>query len=320
MSVSIEQHRFLYKIAHAYYLDGLTQLQIAKRMGLSRPKVSRLLQKAKKEKVVSITLVPPPGGMVRLEHELEQKFGLEEVIIVPVSDTHSPAGVTRELGPAAAELLVRCMSGKEVVGITWGTTMTAMIDALPHKYWPEVTIVQICGGLGPVGSLEHSTEIARRMAQKFSSMLSLLPVPGIVSNKEAALALKSDRLISQTLKIAANADIAVFGMGVPATESVLVQSGTIITQKDLKILKQANVAGDISLQFIDRDGRMLDLEINDHVVGLTLEQIKKIPRIIAVAGGDMKYEVIRGAMVSKIPHALVTDHVTAKKLLDENIE
>jgi DNA-binding transcriptional regulator LsrR (DeoR family) len=317
MAVSREQHRLLYRIAQAYYVDELTQQQIAKRFGLSRPKVSRLLQKARDERIINITLVPPTSGMADLERELEHKYGLEEVAIVPVSDPQNPATMVRELGPAAAECLVRCISGKEIVGMTWGTSVLAMVDALPVKHWPDVTIVQMLGGLGPVDALEHSTELTQRVAQKFNAKLRLLPAPGIVSTRAAAQELRSNPQISETLGLAAKADVAVMGLGVPSPASFFLRTSTIIKQKDLELLEKAGAVGDIGLRYIDAYGTPLDLEINERLIGLTLEQIMNIPRVIGVAGGEVKYKVIRAALRGNILNVLVTDHVTAQSLLAE---
>jgi len=311
----MEQHRLLYRIAQSYYVDGMTQQQIAKRFGLSRPKVSRLLQKARDERIINVTLVPPPSGMADLEHELERRYGLEEIVIVPVSDPQNLAAVKRELGPAAAECLVRSISGDEVVSIAWGLSILAMTEALPFKSWPNVTIVQMLGGLGPVDALEHSTELAQRMAQKFNARPRLLPAPGIVSNGVAARALKADNQITETLALAANADIAVVGLGILSPDSILLRDGTIVTQKDLGILKEARAVGDIALRYFDADGTPLTLEINERIIGLTIEQIKKIPRVIGIAGGEAKYGIIRAALRNNILNVLVTNHATAQELL-----
>lgn len=315
MALNSEQHRLLYKIAQSYYLDGLTQQQIAKRFGLSRPKVSRLLHKGRDEGVININLVPPPNGMAELEHELERRYGLEEAVVVPVSDSKNLSAVARELGPPTAECLARSIRGDEIVAITWGTTMLAVVDALPFKFWPSVTIVQVMGGLGPVGEMEHSTELAQRAAQRLNARLRLLPAPGIVSSRETALTLKSDKQIAETLALASRADIIFVGLGVPSPNSILLRDGNIITRKDLELVQEARGVGDIALRFIDANGKPLNLELNERIIGLTLEQIKAIPRVIGTAGGEAKYELIHAALRGRLLNVLVTDHATAKALI-----
>lgn len=317
MALSSEEHRLLYKIAQSYYLDGFTQEEIAKRFGLSRPKISRLLQKGREEGVIHIHLVPPPNDMADLERGLERKYGLEEAVVVPVNDPGNLSFVARELGPATAECLVRSMHGNEVVGLTWGTTMLAVVHALPFKSWPNLTVVQIMGGLGPVGEMEHSTELVQRAARRLNARLRLLPAPGIVSSRDTARALKSDNQIMETLALATRADIVLVGLGVPSPDAILLRDGNIITQEDLKLVKEAGGVGDIALRYIDAWGVPLELELNERIIGLTLEQIKAIPRVIGAAGGEAKYELIRAALRGKLLNVLVTDHVTAGSLLAE---
>ena len=310
-------HRLLYRIAQAYYQDGLTQQQVAQRFGLSRQKVSRLLQQARRERIVNITVIPPSGGMPDLEGELEREYGLQEVVVVRVSDPQDVLAVARELGPAAAECLVRSISGRETVGMTWGRTMLAMVDALPARSWPDVTIVQMTGGLGPVDAREHSAELTRRVAQRLGAKLRLLPAPGIVSTAAVAQALMAEPQVAETLALAASADVATVGLGVPSPDSILLRDGTIVGPAYLELLKRAGAVGDVGLRNIDRHGRPVDLEISNRVIGLTLEQIRSIPRVIGVAGGEPKLEMIRAVLRGKILDVLVTDHATAQALVAE---
>jgi DNA-binding transcriptional regulator LsrR (DeoR family) len=308
----------LYRIAQAYYVEGLTQQEISQRFSLSRPKISRLLQQAREAKVVNIVLVPPSGGTADLEVALERRYGLEEVIVVSVSDARHPVSVARELGPAAAECLLRSLPDQGIVGLTWGSTILALVDALSARPWASGTIVQMNGGLGPVESLEHSTDLARRVAQKLNARLALLPAPGIVSSPEAARALRADKQIAETLALAARADVAIVGLGVPSPDAVLLRDGNILNADDLAALHAAGAVGDVALRYLDGDGHPLDLALNERIIGLTLEQLVHIPRVIGVAGGEPKYAIIRAALRGRLLDVLVTDHVTAQRLLAEN--
>jgi DNA-binding transcriptional regulator LsrR (DeoR family) len=315
VTVGAEEHRLLYRIAQAYYLDGLTQSQIARRFGLSRPKVSRLLQKARDNGIINITLIAPPGGLADLERDLEEKYGLKEAVVVQVSDPDDHARVVRELGPAAAECLLRCLSGNEVIATAWGTSILAMVDALPHRSWPNLTIVQMLGGLGPVDTLEHSAELTHRLAQKFGAKLRLLPAPGLVATPDMAAALKAEPQIANALELAARADVALVGLGAPTPDSLLLRTGTILNSRDLELLREVRAVGDIALRYLDASGHPLDLDLNERLVGLTIDQISKCRRVIGIAGGKHKHDIIRAALRGKILDVLVTDLNTAQTLL-----
>jgi len=274
-----------------------------------------MLHRARAEEIISITLIPPASGLSDVERDLERRYGLQEAVIVPISDPDDPGLVARELGPAGAECLVRSISGRQTVGLTWGTSLLAVVDSLPARFWPDVTIVQMLGGIGALDAQEHATELTRRAAQRLSAKLRLLPAPGIVSTYEAAQALRSDSQIAETLALAARADIALVGVGALSPGSVVMRSGTILSALDLKLLEEAGAVGDIGLRYMDAGGSPVDLEISERMIGVTLEQFKNIPRVIGVAGGTAKRRVIRAALRGEVLDVLVTDHATAQWLL-----
>jgi DNA-binding transcriptional regulator LsrR (DeoR family) len=315
MAITSDRKRLLYKIAKAYYQDGLTQAQIGRRFGLSRIKVSRLLRRAREEGIVQITVVPPPDSNADLERELEARYGLDEAVVVSPPG-YDQATVVRTLGPAGARCLVRCLQGDEVVGLTWGTSLRSVVDALPRQTWPDVTVVQILGGLGRPEAETHGADLARRVAQAFGARPRLLPAPGIVASKPVRDALLADPQIADTLALGASADVAQVGIGVPVPGSAVAQAG-ILTQQEVEQLKAQGAVGDIALRFFDAHGRPVDHAINDRIIGLDLDQIRAIPRVIGVAGGDGKFEVIRAALRGRIIDVLVTDDRTAAGLLED---
>jgi DNA-binding transcriptional regulator LsrR (DeoR family) len=226
--------------------------------------------------------------------------------------------ITRELGAAAADYLVRCLRGDEIVGLSWGTTLLATVDALPAKNWPDLQVVQILGGLGSPDAETHGTDLARRTASAFGAQLHLLPAPGVVASKAVRDALLSDPQISDTLALAACLNVALVGIGAPACpNSVVRQTGTILSEAELERLTRQGAVGDIALRFFDENGQPINTEMNDRIVGITLDELRQIERVIAVAGGREKFEVIRGALRGKLITTLITDNVTAQKLTQD---
>lgn len=313
--VGEDRRKLLYKIAKAYYEDNLTQGQIGKRFGLSRIKVSRLLQQARDEKIVQITIVPPLESKAELEREIENLYGLDEVVVVSPA-SYDKEDILAELGPAAAECLVRSLQGHEVLSLSWGSTLLAVVDALPVQNWPTMRVVQILGGLGQPEAETHGTDLTQRTAQAFGTKPRLIPAPGIIRSKLVRDALLDDPQISDTLDLAAQADIALVGIGRPTSDSVVMQVGTLI-QEELEQLQARGAVGDIALRFFDVNGQPVEHEINDHIIGLDLSQIKKIPRVIGVAGGPQKFEVIRATLRGQLINVLVTDDQTALKLVED---
>lgn len=315
MMTDLERKRLLYKIARAYYDDSLTQQQIADRFGLSRVKVSRLLREAREDKVVQITIASPLGSNADLERHLEDAYELKEAIVVTCSSAKTDV-VVNELGRIGAACLARCLQGHEVVALSWGTAVLSVVNALPPLDLPDVRVVQFLGGLGEVEAETHGAELARRMAQALGAKPRLIQAPGIVKDKIIHDALATDPQVADTLELAARADVALVGIGAFESGSTLLSSGNTLTAKEIKELRAKGVQGDIALQFFDADGRRVDHPINDRIVGTDLERIKRIGRVIAVAGGAEKRSAIRAALRGRLIRVLVTDDQTAKWLLE----
>jgi DNA-binding transcriptional regulator LsrR (DeoR family) len=318
MATVTDRKKLLYKIAKAYYEDNLTQEEIGKLFGLSRIKVSRLLQQARDERIVHITIIPPTESNVELERELAARYGLDEVVIVSPSD-YNKAVIIRELGTATVDYLMRCLQGNEVLSISWGTTLLAVVEALPAQNWPQMKVVQMLGGLGRQESETYGADLVHRVAQTFNAKPRMIPAPGIVSSQMVRDALLTDAQIASTLALAAQADIAVVGIGRPTPDSVVMQSG-ILTEEEFAHLQACGAVGDIALRFFDTQGHAVQHEICGRIIGLDLEQIKRIPRVIGAAGGVEKVEVIRAALQGQLINVLVTDEQSALLLLKRGDE
>jgi len=313
--IDIDKKKLLYKIAKAYYEDNLTQGQIGKRFGLSRIKISRLLQRARDEKIVQITIVPPLNSNAELERELESRYDLDEAVIVAPS-SYNKSILVQELGPPAADCLLRCLQGDEVLSISWGNTLLSVVDSLIPQNWPQMKVIQILGGLGRPESETYGADLVHRMASTFGARPRVVPSPGIVTSKIVRDALLTDSQIVDTLALAAQADVALVGIGRPTPGSVVMHSG-ILSEDELSDLLSKGAVGDIALRFFDATGQPIQHEICERIIGLDLGQIQKIPRVIGVAGGVEKFEVIRAALRGRLVNVLVTDDQTARRLLED---
>ncbi|MBN2315577.1 MAG: sugar-binding transcriptional regulator [Sedimentisphaerales bacterium] len=310
-----QDHRLLYKVAKAYYEDNLTQQQIGGRFGLSRVKISRMLSRAKQSRIVQISITPPLSSNVDLERKIESKYGLKEAVIITPTRYETDT-VVSELGLAGAQYLLRCLQGSEVIAISWGNTLLAVVDALPAENLPRVRVVQIIGGLGELEAKFHGAELTRRMAQTIGARPRLLHAPGIVKKQNVRNALVNDPQVSGTLKLAASADIALVGIGAFHADSTL-SNTRILTKTQTQALDKSGATGDIALRFFDENGDKVKTAIDSRIVGLGIDAIKKIPRVIGVAGGKNKTEVIRAAIRGKLINVLITDEQVAISLLKD---
>ncbi len=313
----MSQSSLIYKVCRAYYEKGLTQQVIADRYGVSRIKVSRLLAKAQKEKIVQINIVVPKDHFVELENKLEDKYGLDEVIIIE-KKKNNPSGWIHDIGRVGAEYINSIINGKETIALSWGRTLLSVIDNLPSASFPDLKVVQMLGGIGEPQSEYHGVDLARRFADSFGTRPTLIQSPGIVKNKFVCDELKSDLQIREALQTAAKADIAIMGLGVFSSESPIVKTDGILTEDDFNKMINDGIVGDMALRFFNGNGEYVKTGLDERIVELTFEEISNIPRKIGIAGGNEKYEVIRAVARGKLVNVLITDSLTAQKLLKED--
>jgi DNA-binding transcriptional regulator LsrR (DeoR family) len=304
----------LSKVSRLYYEQNFHEAEIAEKLHLSRTKVSRLLKEARRVGIVQIRIVPPPGSFPGLEAELEKRFGLKEAVVVASSESES-SDTIRNLGAAAARHLQESLQAGETIGVSWGRTLHAMVGSIQPQRTRDNRVVQIIGGLGhPTGEV-HATELCRRMAGALSCDLVLLPVPGIMHSQQAKEAVLADRYIQSTLSLFGEIDVAYVGIGAPGHDSVLMNDSTIMRQEDLDDILRLGAVGDIALRFFDRNGAPIQSDLDDRVIGIRLQELKRIDRRVGVSGGLKKLDTVRAALAAGYVNVLITDQKLAEALI-----
>ncbi len=313
-----ENQRIALKVAQLYYENELTQDEISRKLRLSRPKVSRLLQEARDAGFVKITVAPFPGSHTHLERQLEERYGLMDALVVEISQPDSYPQTARELGSAAADYLSRIVSEGDTIGLTWGLTLASMVDNLKPQKMKNITVTQLVGGLGEPDAETHATDIARRLAMMLEANLKLIPAPGIVRNPELALLLRHDPYVAQVLEQISQVNLAFVGIGALNRNSLLMDAERIITWEEIQPLIDIGAVGDIGLHFYDVNGKILSSEQETRLIGANYENYRQMERVVGVAGGREKYLSILGGVRSSVINSLITDSETAQKLLDED--
>ena len=307
-------HYLLGKVSALYYLRDQTQQAIAERLQLSRPTVSRLLREARDLGYVQITVTSPRGLHLDLETRLEDAFGLKSVRVVDWDAGQDIAVLRRQLGAAAAQYLSRSIVPGETIGMAWGKTLSAMVDAVSPLPTAATRVVQILGGLGPPDAAENGGELVRRLAQLLDAQAVLLPAPGVVATPAVRDVLSTDPHVRAALNELDSLDTVFVGLGSLASNEVL-NDGHSFSKQERKDLKVRHAIGDIALRFFDAEGSPIRTAIDDRILGITTDQLRKVRRVVAVAGGGDKTEAIAAGLKTKLVHALITDHTTAEALL-----
>ncbi len=310
-----DRNLLLLEAARLYYEHHLNQAQIAAKLEVSRPGVSRLLQEARDTGIVKIQIVDPNASGTRFESALREKYGLKHAIVVP-SDKNDDVLKSR-LGSALIHLLDELLAENTTLGVSWGSTLQAATEHLTSRPIKNMTVVQLNGGVSKAELDTHASEIAGRIGENYRAIPYLLPLPAIVDTAELKTAITSDRHIAKTLKLAREADIAAFTIGAFGSKSVLVQAD-YFEEDEVQALIQAGAVADICSRLIKADGSICSPELDDRTIGIELEELKAKPYSIAVAGGADKAMAIKAGLAGGYFISLITDEDVALSLLGED--
>ena len=311
--------RLLVKVARMYYEQDLTQSEISQRLRLSRQKVQRLLGEARDLGIVQISIRPIMGLFDELERGIEARYGLREVVVVETSTYGDQETVTNQVGQGAADYLRRIVQPHDRIVISWGSTLLGMVNALDaasgRAGLTGVSVIQGLGGLGDPTHEAHAADLTRRLARILGGQAILLPAPGVAGTPSAAQALREDPFVRHALGEAARANLAFMSIGAPRRDSLLVQGGSIVTWPELEAVCRQGAVGDINLRLFDSSGRLVPSELDERVIGLTLEEVEAIDTVVGVAGGAAKTRAVHAALTGNLVDVLITDDVTAQGLL-----
>jgi DNA-binding transcriptional regulator LsrR (DeoR family) len=316
---STDQLRFMVKVARLYHEHDLKQPEIATQLGISQARVSRLLKQAQVLGIVKTTVHVPPGMFTELEEQIEQIYGLREVVVVDTGD--ETEHVIPALGASAAAYLETALVGAKRIGISsWSETLLATVNAMrPVSKSSTQQVVQVLGGLGQPSSQAHATRLTERLAQLLGAQPVFFPVPGVVGSSSVYQSLMEDPPIQQLVATFEKLSLVLLGIGSLNLSRLIRESGNVISEQDQKALRQASAVGDVCQRFFDLHGKPLETVMHDRVLGISPEQLKKIPRRIGIAGGNSKFEAIRAVALGKWVDTLITDVHVAQRMLSEQL-
>jgi deoxyribonucleoside regulator len=300
--------------AKLYYLLDYNQNEIAEKLGVSRPTVSRLLQQAKSEGIVQINIMDPNEDVENLARQLEKRFNLKKAIVVPIPQFENHI-IKNYLGEKAALYLDEIVKDQDIIGVTWGTTLYHIAVELRQKFVKDVKVVQLKGGVSHAETNTYASEILYLFGKAYNTTPLNLPLPAIVDHVVVKQAMEADRHIHKILDLGKKANIAVFTIGSIKKDSLLFQMG-YFTESDQKALNEKAV-GDICSRFFDKDGEVCNESLNERTLGVKLEDLRNKDYSILVAGGPNKIEGIYGALKGNYANVLITDQFSAKFLLDK---
>lgn len=302
------------RIAWYYYVNNMTQQQIADRLGITRVRVNKALATCRETGVVQIRINSPLASCVELEERLQARFGLERVTVVPSPD--DPSSIFRVLGVGVAPSIEEYLNDGCSIAVGWGRTLRQAVRELQGRPLPNMTVVSLLGGLH-YGSANNTVEIASSLATLFGGSYYYLAAPLFAPSEAYRRMILEEPSVQNVLGKAQHADVALLTVGDLSERSLMLELG-LVNPEDAHSLRATGAVGDLLGHWLDRDGIEVNHPLNRRAISLNPEDLRKIKKVVLVSGGPYKAEIIRAVLLRNVVHELVIDESAALELLDHD--
>lgn len=304
------EENLLYKATWYYYVDNMTQKEIAEQLGISRMRVVKLLSRAKDEGIVQFKINRNAEVRVGLEDALRNRFHLKDVFIVPSTKEN----INDNIAKGAAQYLEDKIEEDALINFGYGDTISRTINHLIYTSDKPISLVTLSGG---VSYYTNSIKLGTHSRPTSSVMpaFHVLPAPLLASTREVADILMNEKSVKNILEMTKVSTMSIVGIGA-VTNSATIFKYNIVNDNDLTLLKMQGAVGDILSQFYDKDGKIIESEIHNKLVSVTLDSLRDSQETIGVAGGQEKLQAIYSALVGGYLNILITDEDTAQGLLE----
>lgn len=305
--------------AQLYYMQDQTMEVIARELGTSRSSVSRLLSFAREVGLVDIRIHSPLERLGMLEQRLNERHGIT-AHIAPIPERVSEVERLERVALTAGRLLTQFVESNMVVGVAWGSTISAVSRSLLPKETHGTTFVQLNGaGNTQTSGLEYSSDILQRFGYAFGAQVEQFPVPAFFDSPDTRDAMWRERSTRRVLAFQAKMDVAVFGLGSPQADvPSRVYVGGYLGRDDYRSLEEDAVVGDVATVFFRADGSWRDIRLNARSTGPGLDRLRRVPRRVCVVSGAAKFGSLRAAIGAGLITDVVLDDALARRLLDSD--
>ncbi|GLS41171.1 DNA-binding transcriptional regulator [Mesorhizobium tianshanense] len=302
------------RAAWLHYAGGLTQSEVAKRLGLTSLKAHRLITKANQEGLVKVYIDGEVSECVVLEDELSSRYGLDYCEVVPDFDGEDLP--LKALGIAGAQFLKREIERGEdtLIGVGHGRTLAACVEYLPRISAEKTRFVSLLGGLTRKFSA-NPHDVIHRLAERTGAEAYVMPVPMFANTVEDRTVLLGQKGISEVFDLGKAANLLIAGIGTAEREASLVATG-MIEKGEMEEIRRKGGVGELLGHFFDDAGKAVETTLSNRALALAREDISN-RRIVAVAGGKVKVRAIKSVLEGRYLKGLVTDERTARSLVEQ---
>lgn len=300
--------------AWLYYVDQLTQSEVADILNLSRATIVAMLQEARERGIVKIRIDTEVASRTRLSRAIAARFGLEAVSVIP---SLGGTPLIRRLGEAGARVLADMLEPDDILGVAWGRTVLAVARAMPTTdAVSPLTVVQVAGS-SPGSSADFSPELCSSLlATRLGARCVNLLAPVVVSSQELRDRLLAEPALVKQWALIRSVNRILFGVG-DLGPSATVREADMTGEEIIDDYQAHGAVATIIGRFIDDGGQPVPGDLDRRMIGITPDELKSIPVRLCVAGGPLKIEALRGTLAGGYATHLVTDQETGEAILKD---
>ncbi|MEA4854623.1 MAG: sugar-binding domain-containing protein [Christensenella sp.] len=303
--------------AKMYYIEKMTQAEIAKKLGVSRSSISVMLSQAMDNGIIEISIKDPYANNDRLSGALKERFGLDDCRVVPIN-VASEELLVKIVSSQAGLLASEIIKSHSAIGIAWGRTCYEFMQEFPVKrdiY--DVNVVPLLGGSNRVGLEYQLNETVRMFAEKLHGSPSFIYAPAIADTiADRALYMQSVYMQSIVEKWM-NIGFAVVSAGMPPEQNKG-EKPPIALDSMIDTINEnyGKAIGDICAFRINIKGEFVNNDYNSRIIGIGEQYLHKVKKVMCIAAGEHKALSVIGALNTKILNYLVIDEKTAQIILE----
>jgi len=309
--ISEADYRLCVRAAMLHYQEGLTQSEIGAQLGYSRIKINRVLGMARSHGILEIRVKVPADWHLELEADLIRSFGLRDAVVVAADQSGRPLEAV--LAEGAATWLARHIRPAMRVGLGIGRTVAHLPDRFRLDQPIDCTFIEVVGSIYTRDWAKY--DVTSRMAELAGGTREVLQAPGFVTDPDLGVLLTKEPSVADALNRARESDITIQSVGPVDTSAILFEYG-VLTTDDLEDLHERGAVGDALGYYYDLEGNPVPFHTDSNVIGVGLDDLRRVPWSMVVAGGPQKVEPIIGGLRGGYFNVLITDDVTAKALIE----
>lgn len=303
------EEALMIKISWYYYIDNMTQQRISEFLGISRMRVVKLLEKARSTGIIQFKIRKDSASRLQLERKLAETYDLKDTFIVP--SPPNDISINENISRAAAMYINSRLGSNNFINMGYGDTQSRILNNLATMAEHPISVVSLTGGV--------SFYLPNNMSTIFNAKLYLIPSPLLVSSKEVVEALRNEGSINEISRMLQLSSLSVVGIGSMGDNATILKSG-ILTKNDFLYLKMKGAVGDILCHFIDKDGNLIETNIEERLITTSLSTLLNLNNVIGVAAGNDKVTAINAVLKGGYIDILITDESTALQLLETGQE